>query len=182
MPDITEFKPHAISCIKDSVLALLSEHSGDNLTVSCDRDDCWDDCELFKFRQAINIVTRNDVINAPVKRPRQNQKLGDTRQEADSQCYHEATLNIDIQIYVAACSCSGDECGCQDVKSKAYSILAHITSILTSYQSQISGKRILYRGSDVQRDSEGDDDLVVVTGSFQIDYIFDQTRPWVVGN
>lgn len=182
MPEITQFKPHAISCIKDSVCNLLQQNTGDNLTVVCDRDDCWNDDELFKWRQAINIVTRDDSVGEATKSPRLNTKLGDKKSEADLQCYHEATLNIDIQVYVCMCDCDTSECGCMDVKSKAYAILGHITHILTSQQSQILGKRILYSGSDFQQDTENEDDLVAVTGRFQISYLFDQTRPWVVGN
>ena len=177
-----ELKPHAISCIKDSVKALLDEHCGDNLTVSCDRDDCWDDRELMKWRQAINIVTRNDIINAPVKRPRQKQGLGQIHEDENLECYHEAILNIDIEAYVSQCDCDdGLNCACMDVKSKAHAIMGHITHVLTSYQSQLLGKRLLYQGSESAQNTESENDLVVVTGSFQIHYLFDQTRPWVVG-
>ncbi len=178
MPERTQLRPHAISCIKDSVFNLLTEHSGDNLTVSCDRDDCWEDAELFKWRQAINVASKNDNVGSPVKRPREKRTLADTAKPENFECYHEAKLNIQVQIFVEECL---DEDACMSTKSKAYAILAHVTSCLTAYQDQLLGRRILYTGSTYEQDTTNDLDIVQVTGSFVVHYLFDQTRPWMVG-
>lgn len=181
MPSRTEFRPHAISCIKDSVREVLSANSGDNLTISCDRSDCWADDELFKWRQAINIVTGSDVVGDPYKSPRQGRKLGDTRPESDSECLRKTYVNFTIQVYVSECFCSGHDCGCMDTKSHALAILGHVSRVLFSNQSQLLGHRLQYSGSDTQKEDEGDEELVMVTGSFRIDYISDQTDPSWVG-
>ena len=182
MPETTAEMPHAITCIKHSIRDLLKEHCKRDLTISCDRADCWDDDELFKWRQAVNIVTGTDFIGNPVKGPREAKKLSDMRGQKDSPCWHEATLNINITTFVEDCDCDedDDDCDCQNGTSKAYSIMAHITHVLTSYQHQIAGRRILYRGSQIERDTENEKDLIALTANFEVHYLFDQTRPWVV--
>lgn len=179
MPDVTQLRPHAVTCIKHSVRDLLKEHCGDNLSISCDRDDCWSDRELMgKYRQAVNIVSRDDRTQGTVKQSRSRRKLNQAPvSEAELICQYDAILDIDITAFAELC----DDDQCETPKSKAYSVLAHITSVLTSYQSEVLGKRIIYRGSTPVQESEGEIDLAAVTGRFEVHYQFDTTRPWVVG-
>lgn len=183
MPEFSAERPHAITCIKRSVRDLLKQNCGDDLTVSCDRDDCWTDSELFKWRQAVNITTQNDTIGEQHRPIRQNKRLTDLKTEADRECTYEAILNLDIQIYVEQCDCDpdyDDDCDCFNAVEKAYAILAHITHVLTAYQSQVLGRRVRYTGSFKTTTSDNELDIAVVSGSFEIHYLFDMTKPWVV--
>ena len=183
MPEFTAEKPHAITCIKNAILDVLKEHCGNDLTVSCDRDDCWSDSELFKHRQAVNVVTQSDTIGESVKGQSKAKSLSDVGQKEDRYCKREAILDVDITVFVEQCECDSDDddCDCLDAKGKAYSIMAHIISTLISNQHDIPGRRVLYTGSTPTTNSENDTVIAAVTGRFQVHYIFDQTRPWVVG-
>lgn len=179
MPDITPLRPHAITCIKESVRDVLQKYSGDNLTISCDRDDCWDDRELMgKWRQAVNVVSDSDRTQGTVKQSRSNRKLNEApRKDSELQCQYDAILDITITAFAELC----DEDQCHTAKSKAYAVMAHIISVLTSHQSEVLGRRILYRGSTPTQNTENELDLASVSARFEVHYQFDTTRPWVVG-
>ena len=181
MPSLTAERPHATTCIKWSVQDLLREHSDDDLTISCDRDDCWCDSELFKHRQAINIVTSGEILGDEYNSAQEARKLGQPRTEADDSCVYKTTLDVDIQIYVEQCDCDDDdECRCFTAKDKAYSVLAHVQSVLFQNQSQLAGHRIYYTGSNPSTESDNELDVAVVVGRFQIMYLFDPAQPWAV--
>lgn len=151
------------------------------VTVSCDRNDCWSDEELFKKRQAINLKVTNEIIENPVKRPRESRKLGQQRTSADETCWYKAQINLDVVIYVQSCDCDGDDCDCLTGRDKAYSLHGLVTRILMLNKNVIGVRRIVPDGSNADGESEGELDIDVVIGSFEIHYLFDPTRPWVIG-
>ena len=170
-------KPHAVICIKDSIVALLDDLSGDDLTITCDRSDCWADEELFKHRSAVNVVAGIERITSPFKSHGNKRLLGTPSDDPDA-CTYRATVEVDVQIYVA--QCSTDE-ACRTAKHKAYSILSHVTAAIMGNQERVLGRKVVYSGSLPQSESSGDVDVEVVTASFTVHFVLDPTRPWVVG-
>lgn len=150
--------------------------------MSCDRNDCWSDEELFSKRQAINLKVTNELIENPVKRPKQIKRLGEKRTAEDDTCWYKAQISLDAVIYVESCDCDDDEdCECLSGRDKAYSLHGQITRILMLNKNLIGVRRIVPDGSTAEGESDGELDIDVVTGSFEFHYLFDPTRPWVIG-
>lgn len=182
MPEFTAEKPHAITCIKRSFRELLRANCGDDLTIVCDRDDCWGDSELFKWRQAVNIAASTDFTGEVISQTSGGRKMSDHTSGQSSQCTYESTLNIDVQIYVEQCDCDDDkdDCECLNAKDKSYSILGHLQHVIFNNLNQIVGRDIKYTGSNPTTNSDNDLDIAVLTATFEIKYFFDPARPWVV--
>ena len=185
MPSFSAEKPHAITCIKRDIKNCLRANCGNDLTVVCDRADCWENSEIFQYRQAINIRTVNDTVGEQIKGHRQGRKsLADFSPENKIDvCKYEARVNFEIQIYVEDCDCDPlcDDCDCISGIDKAYAVLAHVTEVLYCKQNQIAGRRIRYEGSNNSIDQRGETNIAVLIADFRVDYLLDPVNLSVVG-
>lgn len=183
MPQFTAEFPHVITCLKRSFRDVLIAYSGDDLTVVCDRSDCWSDKELFKHRQAVNIQTGVDSTTTPIKSPQPERKrLGEARVNSPAVCAYKARLNLTVQIYVEDCEFCDDEsdCECLNGTDKAYAILGHIQRTIALHKDEVQGYDVFYRSSNHVRDTEGEFDLVLLSAEFEITYQLDPANPTAV--
>ena len=179
MPNVTPVYPHALTCIKWAMRDLLRAQVYDDLTISCDRADCWNDSELFKWRQAVNISFQGDQIFGAVKTPRQKHRMGSTAAQAEiPNCVRDAQATYAVEIYIQDCmDCRDDDCDCLNASDKALAILGTIQRIFALNPDQIPGRAIEYLGSNLAIDDETNVKLAVLTATFQVKYYLDQSAP-----
>jgi len=151
---------HCICCITDEMVALLSDST--HYTVSVNKDDCWTDEELFKYRAAVNLKYRTVIAGT-----RKQQKLSD----GEVYCVYDDRLRIEFQAYVSSC----DEATCQ-----ALAILGDIQSRLSKNVHALPIDRITREGYSFQTNSDGEQNAAMVAVQLDIEYRLVEEAPWKI--
>lgn len=149
-------KKHRVCCIKDALVECLTKDSTHfpecqkMYGVFCDRADCWSECEIYKCNSAVNITERGESIGE------KSSPLTKTCREAD--------LIIDIVVYTKSCKSGGCE---------ALSVLGDISNRLCACELELPVRRIIPIGFTREHEGQFDEDLVVITSSYRLEYIMD---------
>lgn len=152
---------HALCCITDALVDLLSGHPG--LTVSLNRDDCWEDEELHKHGQcAVNIMVQNSIAGI---RPKNR-----TISTKEVICTYDNVLPLDIEIY--AIQCEGSFC-------KAAGASGVVLSKLLADDHGLPVVRLNYRGESYRTITRGDINFTHIVVQVEVEYVFSPQRPWL---
>lgn len=159
-------KPHAVTCIKRSIVECLHQAPSCGLAygVFCDRADCWSCDELIAdYVCAVNVRERGDLV-------------GDF---FANNCQSKNLLSIEIEVYCIGCD---DECGTPG--DTALSVLAEIGAQLhrciNCNDSTIKASEVEYRGYERRLAPENSQCLAVVTAVFDFTHTFDHEDPCLV--
>lgn len=175
-------RPYAATCIKRDLHAALKDAAPTNLTVACDRADCWSDNELFKHKQAMNVTVESEFTSNPQKSPRSDRKsLAQAHLSEAKTCKRQAELRIELSIVVADCECDPEDCDCLSGLDKAMQILGFAMATLQAHEEESLARRIIYRGFEREQRADLDLDYVFLNARFEVQYILDPARPWVAG-
>ena len=157
--------PHAVTCIKKALLECLKKSPNYKLAflAFCDREDCWDCDEVISgYQSAVNIQEIGDTVG---------EKYQGTRE-------YKATLQIEIQVYSSGCE---QEDECLSPSDVALSVLAYVQKYLCSCDpDEYLATRIKYNGFNRVQIDDYAEQIVGVTGRFQIDYRFDTCETNIV--
>ena len=159
-------KPHIICCITDALVERISD--GDNLTVSQNRDDCYDCAELYQGKCAANVIIDSDSTNRN-KKMVDDPELGKSL-SAKQLCVYMTTLDFRVEVY--ALQCEGSYC-------KAATVSGWVNSKLHEDLSGLHGNKINYAGSQHITTSENDDGFTIIIMRFQLEYYFSPVKPWL---
>lgn len=159
--------PHATDCIKRDLVECLqpediaSPKQQQDYGVYCDRADCWDECELFKYRVAVNVVERGETVNQKASRSTQSYKH---------------TLSLAVVIYSLEYDCDSEEEDCFDFNT-GLAVLGDLQKRIRKCAPDLPISRIKYRGFSRQKETQGEIDLTVITAVYDIDYPFSDCDP-----
>lgn len=152
---------HALCCIIESAEELISGQPG--LTVSVNRDDCWDNEELHQHGQcAANLIVSSAIATGNSK----NRKIS----TGDVLCTYNNVLTLDIEIY--AIKCEGSLC-------KAASASGFVTSKFLSDDHGLPVTRVNYRGESYRTTTKGDIEFSHIVLQLELEYVFAPSRPWL---
>lgn len=157
---------HAHCCMKAAIVAALED--GENVTVSCDRDDCYDCQEVYEGKCAINVEFGPDSIG-------EMRKVSDPEVEkslaSPSITAYDAEIALSVEVY--ALQCEGSAC-------KAATVAGWVTHRLYNNRS-IPAKRIVYTGSTPSvHTSVANSSFTFIQMRFSLEYLFSPEKPWLL--
>lgn len=151
---------HALCCITDAIEDLLSGQPG--LSVSLNRDDCWNDEKLHIEGQcAANIIVRQTIPSRETK----NRRIS----TGETVCTYTNVLPLDIELY--AISCEGSMC-------KAAAASGFILRRLLDDNHGLPVMGVHYRGETFNTTQRGDNEFTHIVIQVEIEYIFSPVMPW----
>ena len=155
---------HAHCCIKDAIVDCLLDQ---DLTVTCDKDDCYDCRELHQGKCAVNVIMGPDTMG-------QGKCIGDPEKKkslySESINVYEASMEFIVEVY--SLKCEGSSC-------KASIVSGWVTSNLEE-SPKVPVSRIKYQGSNPSTTNDGDTEFTLITMRFSVEYLFAPKKPWLL--